>query len=101
VSNDLINNLASSMRERRSAERNEIVTHLRAYVESISEYEREIVEARKMCDDLLLNFVVDRLAKGDRDGLKVFRNMLPPSLHPSFDRILAMYEVMYGRPPNY
>lgn len=92
--------LASALRERRAAERNEVVAHLKSYIQSISEMQKEIDHTETMCDDLLFNYIVDRLSKNDRDGLAVFKNLLPPILKPRFDRILHMYSVMYGKPPT-
>lgn len=91
--------LASAVRERRASERNEIVTHLKSYVQSISDMEKEIEHTKTMCEDVMFNYVVDRLSKNDKEGLVMFRNMLPPILKKNFERILNMYSVMYGKPP--
>jgi hypothetical protein len=98
---DVSRELAAALRERRTAERNEIVAHLKSYVQSVSEMETEIKHTKKMCDDLMFNYVVDRLSKNDREGLTIFKNMLPQVLKEEFDRIVGMYETMYGAPPKY
>lgn len=101
MSDNLINQLESNMRGRRAAERNEVVVRLKTYLETIDAYEREVAETRKLCEDLMLAYVVDRLSKGDKEGVTIFRNSLPPALRAPMDRILEIYEIMYGKPPTY
>jgi len=88
------------MRERRSAIRRDVLERLSTHLSDIKFMEEEMKLSQTSCDQLLLQFVVDRLSKGDYDGLKIFKNNLPAPLMDRYNEIVDMYEIMYGKPPS-
>lgn len=96
----IYDNMAESFRERRAAQRQDVVRRIKDLMDDVSRLEREKELTRKSLDALIVTYVVDRLAKRDPEGVDIFRNMLPDNLHAKIDETKEMYEYIHGITPT-
>lgn len=96
----MYDNMAESFRERRAAQRQDVVHRIQDLMSDVSRLERERDIARKSLDALIVSYVVDRLAKKDLEGVEIFRNMLPDNLHAKIDETKEMFEYIHGITPT-
>ena len=96
MSDDLIGRLTTSMREKRAAERNDVVVQLEEYLEGIVRCEEERKGLEEMIEALVFRYVADRLSKTDEDGFKMFLNQLPAKLRPMAEKARRRFEDLYG-----
>jgi hypothetical protein len=101
MADDLSDMLASSMREKRAAQRNEITRVLQQHLLDIKSLEDEKKLLEDACDDLILKYVIDRMSKGDENGVLVFRNTAPEKVREKIDRAKEIFELVYGITPRY
>ncbi len=92
--------MADSFRERRSAQRQEVFQRVKNLMEDLDriDNERELVGAA--LSQLIVTYVVDRLTKKDLEGVKMFRNMIPPKLQKKVDEAKEMFEFIHGSTPT-
>lgn len=92
--------MADSFRERRAAQRQEVVSRAKTLLEDLSRLEKERETVSSALDRLVFSYVVDRLSKKDLEGVKIFRNMVPEKLHRKIDDTIAMFEAIHGITPT-
>lgn len=92
--------MADSFRERRAAQRQEVFDRVSNLMDDLSRLDNEREMVSRAIDGLVVSYVVDRLAKRDMDGVKMFRNMVPPKLHKKIDDTIEMFEFIHGSTPT-
>lgn len=97
---DYYDHMADSLRERRAAQRQDVVIRAKTMIEDISRIDMERETISNALDRLVFSYVVDRLSKRDMDGVKVFRNLVPAKLHKKIDDTVAMFEAIHGITPT-
>ena len=96
MSDDLIGRLATSMREKRAAERNEVVAQLGEYLQGMTRCDEERRGLEEMTEALVFRYVADRLAKQDEEGYRLFLNQLPEKLRPMAEKARRRFHDLYG-----
>ena len=92
--------MAESFRERRAAQRQEVIQRVHNLMDDLSRLDNEREMVGNALDRLLVSFVVDRLSKRDHEGVRMFRNMVPPKLHRKIDEAQEMFEFIHGNTPD-
>ena len=91
--------MADSLRERRSAQRQEVVDRIENLMDDLSRLDDERDLVAEAMDGLIVSYVVERLAKRDIEGVKVFKNMVPSKLHKKIDDTIELFEYIHGKTP--
>jgi hypothetical protein len=100
MSDDIMNELAVSMRERRASERLDVLKALEGHQRDIARLREDAMLIEQARDRLLFEYVVRRKSMRDEEGLKIFRNQLPEELREKMDKAVEMYEAIHGKPPS-